>query len=765
MKVKRIELNKTKYSTRASQSIFQSGVGAMVDFADQTLMTAAPKYWQGSIEEIHDPRLEKALHVDFFGMPKESREGIGYVRFPEWYLCPVCRRFMPIDQWVEEYSKYASEKTKMYDRYMTKRPFCYKCHSNLVAANIITICNNGHISDFPWVEWAHAKSYPPKEVCASPKMKLRTSASVAEGLQGLVIQCENCGASATLKEAFYPEVFDKLIEDGHTEFCCKGAHPWKFKNEKCNETPVTKQRGDTSVYFSNTVSSIVIPVYRDKLENEVRNSKAFYKHKLVLDEFDTIDEKKNFYNKKKDQWNKEIANELLKDKNQISRIADNLVMGSFSYDENDGIVDEINDVEYRYEEYRVLCGLDGDIDDTDDFLREEMNVADYSIPGIDKVVLVKKLREVCALTGFSRVKPVSGDGDGSKLVTIKDPNLNWYPGYEVRGEGVFLSFDGKALDKWADTDFVQNRAGILSRNFAESAFARNFEMEVSPQKTLLHTLAHLLIKQLSFECGYSVASLKERIYYNNDGSDKNMSGILIYTASGDSEGTLGGLVIQGRADCLPRIFRSAVEKARMCSCDPVCITSEGQGREGLNLAACHSCALLPETSCEMFNVMLDRGLVIGTFENPYGGFYSEWVMGVSGHDIKMPQHVSNESRENRAEDVVKVLDDGSHLTYHKPNEIWDYILQDSEDDRDIELFKKLKDKNMTRLSDTIYEGVLRVDDVDINVDLMWPEKKTLFFLCENQEDYKCIEHKLDWNIYCNALKKIDVDEFVKSVEK
>lgn len=764
MKVKRIELNKTKYSTRASQSIFQSGVGAMVDFADQTLMTAAPTYWQGSIEEIHDPRLEKALHVDFFGMPKESREGIGYVRFPEWYLCPVCRRFMPIDQWVEEYSKYASEKTKMYDRYMTKRPFCYKCHSNLVAANIITICNNGHISDFPWVEWAHAKSYPPKEVCASPKMKLRTSASVAEGLQGLVIQCENCGASATLKEAFYPEVFDKLIEDGHTEFCCKGAHPWKFKNEKCNETPVTKQRGDTSVYFSNTVSSIVIPVYRDKLENEVRNSKAFYKHKLVLDEFDTIDEKKNFYNKKKDQWNKEIADELLKDKNQISRIADNLVMGSFSYDENDGIVDEINDVEYRYEEYRVLCGLDGDIDDTDDFLREEMNVADYSIPGIDKVVLVKKLREVCALTGFSRVKPVSGDGDGGKFVTIKDPNLNWYPGYEVRGEGLFLSFDGKDLDKWADTNFVQNRAGILSRNFAESAFARNFEMEVSPQKTLLHTLAHLLIKQLSFECGYSVASLKERIYYNNDGSDKYMSGILIYTASGDSEGTLGGLVRQGRADCLPRIFRSAVEKARMCSCDPVCITSEGQGREGLNLAACHSCALLPETSCEMFNVMLDRGLVVGTFENPYGGFYSEWVTGVPKNSIDIQGKQLENSNDNKSKTYVKVLDDGSHLTY-KPNEIWDYILQDSEDNRDIELFKKLKDQNMAELPDTIYEGVLRVDNADVNVDLMWPEKKTLFFLCENLEDYRCVAHKLDWNIYCNAVEKIDVDEFIKSVEK
>ena len=140
---------------------------------------------------------------------------------------------------------------------------------------------------------------------------------------------------------------------------------------------------------------------------------------------------------------------------------------------------------------------------------------------------------------------------------------------------------------------------------------------------LLHTIAHLLIRELSFECGYTVASLRERIYCSTEEDGYVMAGILIYTASGDSEGTLGGLVRQGYPDTLPSIFRKAIRKGQLCSNDPVCISSKGQGRDALNLAACHACVLLPETSCEEYNV-LDRGIVVGTFENEEIGFYSNW---------------------------------------------------------------------------------------------------------------------------------------------
>lgn len=146
---------------------------------------------------------------------------------------------------------------------------------------------------------------------------------------------------------------------------------------------------------------------------------------------------------------------------------------------------------------------------------------------------------------------------------------------------------------------------------------------ITPKFFLLHTLSHLLIKQLSFECGYSIASLSERIYCAEEAEGKSMAGVFIYTASGDSEGTLGGLVRQGRPDALPRIFRKAILNAQTCSNDPVCILSHGQGRESLNLAACYACGLLPETCCEERNGFLDRGLIVGTFEKKDIGFWRE----------------------------------------------------------------------------------------------------------------------------------------------
>ena len=167
-----------------------------------------------------------------------------------------------------------------------------------------------------------------------------------------------------------------------------------------------------------------------------------------------------------------------------------------------------------------------------------------------------------------------------------------------------------------------SRAKKLNDNYNESYFGVNNKRNITPKFILLHTLAHLLISQLSFECGYNVASISEKIYCSEEEDGKEMSGIFIYTASGDSEGTLGGLVRQGRNDAFPDIFKKAINNAKTCSNDPICITSNGQGRDSLNLAACYSCALLPETSCEENNVFLDRGMVIGTFEDEKMGFWS-----------------------------------------------------------------------------------------------------------------------------------------------
>ena len=202
-RAKPVPLNKVTHGLRVSQLIYQYGPGSMIDFPDQTLMTAAPEYWAEQVEKIHDERLERALKVDYFGMPSaESGNwmGISYVRFPEWYFCPKCRRFKPIDEWVADYKK--STRMKDTDPDMVKNPRCAQCWQPLVVSRIVTACENGHIDDFPWIEWVHARGSNGKGICHNPHLKIGTANSASEGLEGIKVKCESCGALAYLNGAF-----------------------------------------------------------------------------------------------------------------------------------------------------------------------------------------------------------------------------------------------------------------------------------------------------------------------------------------------------------------------------------------------------------------------------------------------------------------------------------------------------------------------------------------------------------------------------------
>ena len=112
---------------------------------------------------------------------------------------------------------------------------------------------------------------------------------------------------------------------------------------------------------------------------------------------------------------------------------------------------------------------------------------------------------------------------------------------------------------------------------------------------LLHTLAHVLIRRLSFECGYGSSSLRERLYCSEDPSCR-MSGVLIYTAAGDREGTMGGLVQQGKPGHFEPLLIGALEDSLWCSSDPLCVESHGQGIDSLNRAACHACCQASDTN-------------------------------------------------------------------------------------------------------------------------------------------------------------------------
>ena len=734
-------LDEITHSVRAVQAVMQYGVGAMVDFPDQTLVTAAPEYWT-SKRKIFDDRFTKALGVKYFALPTD----ISYARFPEWYFCPKCRKFQTLDQWIKDYQKKAKSSELEWNEYMIKKLQCPSCHQDLVVARVVTICEKGHLNDFPWVNWVHAKSKKP--ICSNPELKFKTGTSASEGLDGVTIEC-SCGARATLKGAFDKDCFKNLDEElGTNMFRCEGNHPFKHSKEECSCYPKTVQRGASSVYFPVVYSSLVIPPYADKLNVKIERSSAFDDCIVNIEDEDPED-RINKITKRLPKWVSKIALEIGENEKDIEHILRKKWL------DTEEQITAADSIQYRMEEYTALSGEVNASVGTKfgDFSRIEMNINDYDIPHLKSISLIDKVRVVKALIGFSRITPVNGR-DEPGYVEIKEDETSWYPAYEVRGEGIFIEFDQRDIDKWiAKNPSVLERANHLNENYKSSYVGKSRNRVITPKFIMLHTLSHLLISQLSFECGYSVASLAERIYCSEKEDGKEMAGIFIYTASGDSEGTLGGLVRQGRPDTLPRIIKKAISKARTCSNDPVCIMSRGQGRESLNMAACHSCTLLPETCCEEGNSLLDRGLLIGSWENPEIGFWDdsnkdlsdidviEGITSISESVIEIRHEKISKKKLNYAGDD-KLSFEGCSSKILELNDEW--LTDEKIRNMILELSLYAEDKK--------YECPLIdkkiIADETIWPDLFWPKSKVAVFLPDNNEQYKKMS-EYDW--YCYNL--------------
>ena len=763
--------NKTAYAVRASQAVLQYGVGAMVDFRDRTLMTAAPEYWGSSVARIHDERLEKILHVDYFGKPGDKddvkfAEGISYVRFPEWYFCPSCRRFKPIGDWVKEYRVKNTKKAEE-DPHMIQTMKCPKCFQELVVARIITACKDGHIDDFPWVKWVHCQNFGgPKEICSKPELTITTSSSASEGLEGLTLKCHCCGVSASLRGAFDPGKFDELDKKTNYRynFRCAGKHPWKHRKESCKSTeyPKVLQRGSSSVYFPLTESSLVIPPYSNIVTTKIEASAEYNNFKNSIADLmrDPLppDVLEMIKMSRIEQYAQRIAQETAI---PLEKVVGVLKRKNTAPDDEEY---STASVKYRAEEYEAITGETViESEDYGDFCREGVNIAKYNLPFLKSISLIHKVREVQALIGFTRLKPADSTDDPKSqalIVPVKEPETKWYPAYDVRGEGIFIEFDNSAIDSWrTENQALAERVKILNDNYKKSFIGENHPREISGKFLLLHTISHLLIKQLSFECGYGIASLKERIYCSEAADGKEMAGILIYTACGDSEGTLGGLVRQGRYDTFPRIFNKAIESARTCSNDPVCSLSQGQGRDSLNMAACYSCALIPETSCEEFNCFLDRGVVVGTFDNPNLGFFQGIYEGSA-----TPQNESVAPDSLRSAIVYK--GGGTDMIDSAYADIWNNLLDWAEDETESELLRDLiaKSDSLANKEKPVMNGTMLdlATQEEYTCDLIWTQAKIIFLTAEN-DDIAPIVHNGGWTCFCSTTIGLTADEIIQTI--
>lgn len=786
---KREPLNKIKYSVRASQAVLQYGVGAMVEFEDQTLMTADSKYWAVENRKvIRDERLEALHQVDYFYTPcikngngKNEGFGIAYVRFPEWYFCPNCRKFKRISDWIE-YNSNSSKNPKLFseDRNMIKTLKCGDCNCDLVVARVVTACSNGHIDDFPWVEWAHSQNFDgAKEVCSNPDLEYKIAKTASAGLESVIIKCVNCGCSASLKRAFdysreKGSIFERIDRDTGYRYGlkCSGNHPWKHIHEGCNCYPKAMQRGASSIYFPVTDSSLIIPPYSSYVRKKILESESFG---------DFVKEIKNA----KDM---EIPDENLK-KTVLDTLFKGLPQkyGGSIHDET-GISEEkilkllkekINEDEngepsegttfsdnYRYAEYLALTGVEKPEDEFDDFQCEQMDMNEYSdVPFVSKISLISKMREVQAHIGFSRIDPTDPTESVDNQPTIvsvkaeKADGTSWYPACEVKGEGIFIELDDDYIQKWLNGNLtIKNRVYLMNQRYRESYLGKNNKRTISAKFLLLHTFSHLLIKKLSFECGYNISSLKERIYCS-EGTTNNqkMNGVLIYTASGDSEGTLGGLVRQGRSDVFPDIVRKAVESSYFCSNDPVCSLSQGQGHESLNFASCYACTLLPETSCEEFNIFLDRSVLTGTIDNRKIGFFNMFTMfsddvhSETETDIRMSQLTADFRGKNSVSKSCIAL-------------ALEQIKRDVNDEAIVAAIDRIIDYSSDRnFESPIMDNNISVNDRDVWPDLIWKESKVAWFLPERIDDYNELK-SYDWHCYLIGADSLP-EELLKNVKE
>ena len=247
---------------------------------------------------------------------------------------------------------------------------------------------------------------------------------------------------------------------------------------------------------------------------------------------------------------------------------------------------------------------------------------------IERILLIHRLREVAAQVGFTRFEAVSPKTDG-ELPELEigveraalGLNTDWLPAVDNRGEGLFIGFRRDAIQQWLHQPAVIQRHEQLLQGFKAWLAEHPKSERTFPgaDYLLLHTLSHLLLTVIALDCGYPASSIRERVYASHLGY-----GILLYTASPDAEGTLGGLVKAGER--IHDHLQAALEWGRLCSNDPVCAghrPDDSYERRFLHGAACHGCLLIAETSCEQGNDFLDRTLVVPTVDNVAAAFFPD----------------------------------------------------------------------------------------------------------------------------------------------
>ena len=606
------------------------GIGSLIETTDNSIIIETFDSWgYADLNEklahyiIKDDRLLQRLKNRFpnlkhlVAIPTDRDSILHHIQpkasyFPKWFYCtnPKCGRLATYDEWLKRWLA-AGKKREFFNPPKCSNNDCNENH--LEQIRFVMTCSNGHIQDLPWELWnnrlptdrtneeenedenKNEKTKGPqldfsKKCCERQDLVYKISRENTE-LSGIWIECKSCGKKANLKGIF------------NYEQKCNGKKFWlgqlngKFHEEECTAITSVKLKTSNSVYYANTLSSLYIPELQNPLSPEIRI------------DIDNMVES--------GQFTAEQIVQLISIQKKIDKelIQQYLETGDIKY-----IPDNI----YRQTEYDYFLEK---VQSDNKQIKFRITDCSALINCFSKLVKIDKLKKTTVQTSFTRNEPIDIDSilqnqnEYEYAVQRQSISKNSFdtktlPALESYGEGILFVLDREKLELWEKQQEVVERTEKIKSN-ARNADWKSHQITaktLTPRKILIHTLSHLLMRELEYVCGYPVSSLSERLYVS-----ETMHGFLISAFDG-TDGYLGGLSnLCNDMENLGDIINSAILRATDCSSDPICIESDGQGVGQLNLAACHSCTLTPETTCELSNLYLDRNLIVN---KEYGYFKS-----------------------------------------------------------------------------------------------------------------------------------------------
>jgi hypothetical protein len=583
---------------RPSALVHTFGVGAVVDLPRMSAIVMGLDDWQlTDAPVIQEPRLLSKIreqdgleHVEHLHGPPQTEDrgglvgraldasnliGVPVAPFPRWLLCPVCRKLAPIDSHLFELKTDAIRSDR--NRYVHIN--CARAKSPPVAlpARFVVACEDGHLDDFPWVAFVH-DVHSVSDVACDWNLRL-DEIGVSGEVADIQVHCVACDKKRRMSEAFGEKNREAMP-------LCSGGHPHLRQREGCTRRMRAMLLGATNSWFAVKESALSIPRHEDELVQRVHSN-----------------------------WQTLEAVQQASDLPVLRRLGqlagfddldDDALFAAISARREQG--EEGDERDIRLPEWELLTS---DLRLTSEAFTAREAPVPAELPAlVHRVVLVERLREVQALLGFTRVDSPFDEEIGDRRVALARGRVTWLPGAEVHGEGVFIQLREDALAAWVAANSDRDDAFRLAHTAwrARRQIPNPTDAYPGLRYILLHSFSHALMRRFALECGYSQASIRERLYsLPPEHENGPMAGVLLYTSAPDSEGTLGGLVRLGEEEELGRHVAGALRDAALCASDPLCAEHDPDP-EGMTLhgAACHACMFAPETSCERGNRYLDR---------------------------------------------------------------------------------------------------------------------------------------------------------------